>query len=134
MNQRMTLLAFVAALVCQLTPLTPLAADTDLDGFMQRVLARRDENWKKLQQYILDEDERFSMTGPDGGRLYGFERNYVWFIRDGFFIRSPLKVNGVGIDEAERVRAEDQWIRREKTREQRVQQRAGETQATVTDA
>ena len=41
---------------------------------MGRVLARRDENWKKLQQYILDEQERFRLTGPDGARLYGFDR------------------------------------------------------------
>ncbi len=34
-----------------------IAAQTDLDTFMQQVLARRDDNWKKLQQYILDERE-----------------------------------------------------------------------------
>ena len=31
---------------------------SDLDEFMSRVLARRDENWKKLQQYILNEREK----------------------------------------------------------------------------
>ena len=41
--------------------------------FMARVLARRDENWKKMQQYILDEQERFRLTGPDGARIYGFD-------------------------------------------------------------
>jgi len=34
-----------------------VAAQTDLDAFMQQVLARRDDNWKKLQQYVLDERE-----------------------------------------------------------------------------
>ena len=28
-------------------------AQSDLDAFMQQVLAERDSNWKKLQQYIL---------------------------------------------------------------------------------
>src|SRR5438132_1215155 len=32
-----------------------LAAQTDLDAFMRTVLASRDDNWKKLQQYVLDE-------------------------------------------------------------------------------
>ena len=28
---------------------------SDLDAFMARVLARRDDNWKRMQQYVLDE-------------------------------------------------------------------------------
>ena len=57
---------------------------------MERVLARRDENWKKLQQYVLDERETLDLTGPGGARLYGFRRDYSWFMRDGIFVRSPL--------------------------------------------
>ena len=94
---------------------------SDLDAFMARVLARRDENWKKMQQYILDEDERLQITGPGGGRLYGFDRDYTWFIRDGYFIRSPLKFNGVTIAEPERERYERRWLEREKSRERRAE-------------
>ena len=79
-------------------------AQSDLDAFMARVLARRDDNWKKMQQYILEEDEQLHIIGPDGSRLYGFDREYTWFIRDAYFIRSPLKVNGVAIPEAEHAR------------------------------
>jgi hypothetical protein len=43
----------------------PVTAQSDLDAFMSRVLARRDENWKKMQQYILDEQERLQVTGPE---------------------------------------------------------------------
>jgi hypothetical protein len=96
------------------------AAQSDLDAFMQRVLTRRDENWKKLQQYILDEDERLQITGPDGARFYGFDREYTWFIRDGYFVRSPLKFDGVTIGEDERRRYEARWMRREKNRERRA--------------
>ena len=28
-------------------------------------------------------------------RLFGFEREYLWFPREGFFVRSPLKADGV---------------------------------------
>ena len=43
------------------------AAESDLDAFMQQVLAHRDDNWKKLQQYILDEreDDRSARAGPN---------------------------------------------------------------------
>jgi len=122
----MKILSF--ALVLLLAP-TGAAAQSDLDAFMGRVLASRDDNWKKMQQYILDEEERLHLTGPDGSRLYGFDRDYTWFIRDGVFVRSPLKVNGVGIDEAARARAERAWIDRERSREKRARERnaAGDT-------
>jgi len=103
---------------------TPIAAQSDLDAFMARVLARRDDNWKKLQQYVLDEEDRLQVTGPDGTRLYGFVTEYTWFIRQGYFIRSPLKVNGVTVNEDERTRYEARWIEREKSRERRELERA----------
>ena len=106
----------LAAAVC-FTPAVP-AAQSDLDAFMEKVIARRDENWKKLQQYILDERETFQLSGPDGSRLYGFDRDYTWFIRQGFFIRSPLKADGVRISEEDRAKAEENWMRREKAREE----------------
>jgi hypothetical protein len=48
-----------------------LLAQTDLDAFMREVLARRDENWKKLQQYVLDEREEIEVRGPTGAPLFG---------------------------------------------------------------
>jgi hypothetical protein len=92
---------------------------SDLDAFMERVLASRDQNWKKLQQYILEEDERLNIVAVDGRRVYGFDREYTWFIRDGYFIRSPLKFDGVSISETERASYEARWLRREKRREAR---------------
>lgn len=99
------------------------AAQSDLDDFMSRVLERRDENWKKLQQYILEEREALQVLGPSGAPLYGFRREYTWFVRQGFFIRSPLRADGVVIPESERRRAEDDWLRRELRRERRRAER-----------
>jgi hypothetical protein len=101
------------------------SAQSDLDAFMERVIARRDDNWKKLQQYILDERETFQLTGPDGGRLYGFDRDYTWFIRAGYFVRSPLKADGVRVSEADRAKFEREWIEREKAREKRRERAQG---------
>jgi hypothetical protein len=110
-----------------------LSAQTDLDAFMRDVLARRDENWKKLQQYVLDERESVEVRGPAKLLLWGEKSDYTWFIRDGFFVRSPLKVNGVTVGEADRRKYESVFLKREQEREKRGQRRqaaAGQLQAT----
>jgi hypothetical protein len=86
---------------------------------MARVLSNRDENWKKLQQYILDETQTMVFTGPGDVRLWGGQREYRWFPRDGFFIQSPTRIDGVTIGDEERRRAEDRFLRREQAREKR---------------
>lgn len=101
-----------AALVLALAASAPLAAQTDLDALMARVLDRRDTNWARLQQYVLEERETLDVSGPAGLRLYGFVRDYTWFPRDGVFIRSPLRADGVTVSETERRTAEDDWLAR----------------------
>jgi hypothetical protein len=108
-------------LVLALPAFTPaLAAQSDLDAFMREVVARRDDNWKKLQQYVLDEREELDLRGPGNVRMWGELREYTWFIRDGFFIRSPVKFNGVTIGEGERHKAEDDYLRRAQRRDARA--------------
>jgi len=97
---------------------------TDLDAFMKQVLAQRDENWKKLQQYVLDERESFDLRGAGGAQLWGERREYTWFIRDGFFIRSPLKFNGVEISDSDRRKFEADYLKRQQEREKRRAQAA----------
>ena len=95
------------------------AAQSDLDALMKQVLTRRDNNWKKLQQYVLEERETMEVTALDGRRVYGFKREYQWFPREGFFIKSPLTADGVRISDNERRRAEALWLAREQGREKR---------------
>ena len=126
--------SLIAVLCCAaLVPMTPpavsAAVQSDLDAFMQRVVARRDDNWKKLQQYVLDEKESFDLTGPGGFPLWGMRREYTWFIRDGIFVRSPITADGVRLSESDRRSAEAQWLRRQKNREAR-EQRNAEREAT----
>jgi len=98
---------------------TSTRAQTDLDAFMKDVVARRDDNWKKLQQYILDEREEIVLNGPGGLRLWGEQRDYTWFIRDGFFIKSPVRANGATVGESDRRKFEDEYLRRTMRREGR---------------
>src|SRR3989442_1710574 len=111
------LLALLAVAPPARAPLA--AAPNDLDAFMRQVLARRDDNWKKLQQYILDEREKIEIRGPGHLPLWGEQREYTWYIRDGYFIRSPLKFNGVTIGEDDRLKYETNYLRRVKEREKR---------------
>ena len=78
---------------------------------MRQVLVRRDDNWKKLQQYILDEREQVEVRGPNLQPIWGERRDYMWYIRDGFFVRSPVKFNGVEIGDAERRKYEEEFLR-----------------------
>jgi hypothetical protein len=95
-------------------------AENDLDAFMKQVVARRDDNWKKLQQYIFDEREQLEMRGPQRVPIWGERREYTWFIRDGFFVRSPTKFNGVTIGEAERQKFEADYLKQAQERDKRA--------------
>jgi hypothetical protein len=95
------------------------SAQTDLDALMKQVLSTRDENWKKLQQYVLDERETIELRGPSKAPIWGEHREYTWFIKDGFFVRSPVRMNGAPVADAERRRYEEEYLQRMKRREGR---------------
>ena len=94
-----------------------LGAQSDLDALMKTVLAHRDENWKKLQQYVLDEEDRIEVRGPSQAPVWGERRDFTWFIRDGYFVKSPLKVNGVAVSEGDRRDFENDFLKRAKARD-----------------
>ena len=104
------------------------SAQSDLDSLMSEVLSHRDANWKKLQQYTLNEKETLQITALAVFRLFGYEREYLWFPREGFFIRSPLKSDGLTIDEETRRKEEAQSLKNaqnsEKQRKNREERRA----------
>ena len=120
---RRVIFAFLLAATTAL-PAAPLAAETDLDAFMRQVLAGRDDNWKRLQQYILDEREQIELRGPTRLPLWGERREYTWYVRDGYFVRSPLKFNGVEIGDPERRKYEADFLRRTQERDRRTAQLA----------
>src|SRR5687767_11403929 len=99
------------------------AATSELDVFMERVLARREVNRKTLEQYILDETESFEILGPGRWPLYRTKRDYTWYVRDGMHVRSPVRYNGVKIGDDARQRYETNWIRRERERQERARKK-----------
>ena len=94
----------------------PPQANNELDRFMEKVLARREVNRQVLKQYVLDEVEGFEVLGPGRAPLYRTRREFTWYVRDGVHVRSPLRFNGVPLDEEARARYEREWLDREKRR------------------
>jgi len=128
MRIRLAALPAVLAATVTLGGAAPPPLQSDLDAFMGAVLARRDENWKKLQQYILDEREVVQLRGPGRIPVWGEAREYSWYIRDGFFVRSPVKVNGVDVPEDDRVRYETQYLERAKRLDAREREEAAKAE------
>ena len=83
---------------------------------MEQVLARRDENRIARRQYVFDETERFTVTGYDGEVYNAYTREYIWYRRDGVFVRSPVRIDGVTPSEADWQRYEAEWLEAEARR------------------
>jgi hypothetical protein len=124
----MLLVALLSGTFSAQSPPGPMA---EIDGFMRQVLLKRDDNWKKIQQYILTEQERVELRGPGETLLWGTRREYLWYPREGFFVRSPVRFNGIAIGEADRERYEQTFLRRVKERDARSRARSAETPGTI---
>jgi len=123
-------LSLPAALLAQPAVPTPAKAPTDLDTFMAQALQRRDIDRKTLSDYVLDEVEEFEVLGAGKVPFARMRREYTWYVRDGFHVRSPLKFDGVPIPESDRRAYEERWMRseegRRKYRTEREAKRAAE--------
>ena len=95
------------------------APKTDLDAFMEKVLARRDVNRAALNQYVLDETETFEVLGPGRWPLHRTRRYFTWYERESMHVRSPIRFNGVTVGEEARAQYERNWIERERARQER---------------
>lgn len=90
----------------------------DIDAFMEKVLLKRSVNWDNFYDYSCRELEEFSIEGSlQTAAIQGFRKEYLWFVRDGYFLRSPLSVDGVAVSDGARARAEKKWVERLEKRE-----------------
>ncbi len=121
---------FIACL-CTSLAAQPPPEPTDLDVFMQKVLANRDQSWRQLQEYLLSERERVELVGPDRTRLYGLDREFLWVAREGVAVRSPVRFNGVVLGAADRAEYEREWLRAEERREDKQRERRESAGATA---
>lgn len=99
------------------------APSTDLDALMARVLANRDQSWRRLQEYLLSERETFRLVAPDGSPMFGRDREYLWVAREGRAVRSPLRIDGVAVSDDARREAEARWDEDEARRAEKAAKR-----------
>jgi hypothetical protein len=111
----------------QSTAAPPAVGPTnELDAFMEKVLARREIDRQRLKEYVLDEVEAFEILGPGKAPLHRSRREFTWYVRDGVHVRSPVKFNGVSIDEEQRRDFERRWLEEERQRAERQAKRERE--------
>jgi hypothetical protein len=83
----------------------------DIKAFMQKVLERRDVNWDDQYNYVFSERETLEFGSSfSAAPLQGFTSEYVWYVRDGYLVRSPVSVNGAPVPDDDRKREEDGFI------------------------
>src|SRR5262249_6618372 len=71
------------------------APPKDLDTLMEKVLMRRKVNQEVLKDYVLNDVEQFDAIGPGEYTLFRGKQEYVWYVRDGIHVRSPVRKDGV---------------------------------------
>ena len=86
------------------------AAQDDVDAFMEKVLEKREVNWDQVYNYVFGEVEKLRVRGLEIAALQSFDQEYTWYVRDGYLVRSPWKINGVEVDDETREKEELQWI------------------------
>ena len=89
---------------------------TEIDLFMERVLDNRDASWRRVGDFLLRETETFEIEAPLGIPLSGFRHEYEWYVRDDMVVRSPVRFDGVEIDEETRREYEEDWLRQGRRR------------------
>jgi hypothetical protein len=98
--------------------LSAQAPSEDIDTFMKKVLERRQQNWDQLHDYFCKEKSTLVIEGSlAGDPLQGFEREYLWYVKDGYVVRSPIRADGVTVPPEDREREEQKWVERLKKRE-----------------
>ncbi|NKB89504.1 MAG: hypothetical protein GKS06_14910 [Acidobacteria bacterium] len=90
----------------------PALAQDDIDAFMERVLERRVTNWEDLYRYTLRDREVIDITGPDGARIESQVGEYIWYVREGYMVRSPYTLNGARVGDNEREEFESRYLER----------------------
>jgi hypothetical protein len=126
----------LAFLVVSPSPVTtqtrdPVRPGSELDAFMEKVLAQREVNRQTLKQYILDEAEEFEVLGPGRRPLYRTRREFTWYLREGIHVRSPVQFDGVNVAEDERDRYEQKWLSRERSRQEQRTKKKQEREVTI---
>ena len=98
-------------------------SSNEIDLFMERVLDNREVSWRRLGDFLLRESETLALDGPRNIPLSGFRREFEWYVRDGEVVRSPVRFDGVVLSAVERRQYEENWLRGDRRRRGRGDER-----------
>ena len=86
--------------------------ETEIDAFMRKALETRARDWDRRYDYVFRETEELRIQGDIGDAPFaGFTREWAWYVKDGYLVRSPISVDGMPVSEEKRLRAEEGWIK-----------------------
>ena len=94
-------------------------ADNEIDRLVQAAFDRRQAaEWRRLGDFVLRETLAIAIDAPFDSSLGGFrrKREYEWYVRDGWAVRSPVRVDGVVVGEERRRGYERDWLGAERRR------------------
>ena len=77
---------------------------------MEKVLEQREISWDELYDYVFIETMKLDFVGMEIAAIESFEHEYTWFVRDGYLVRSPYRMNGVGVSAEEKAEYESEWL------------------------
>jgi hypothetical protein len=84
--------------------------NSEIDDFMEKVLEKREINWSELYDYVFSETIKLDFAGMEIAAIESFEHEYTWFVKDGYLVRSPYRLNGVEVSAEERAEYEQEWL------------------------
>lgn len=95
------------------------SAMSDLDEFMEKVMQKRTADAENLHDYVFSEKETLEVkVGTKIAAQWSYRREYLWFVRGDYLVRSPVLIDGVKVSDKEKSAAEDEWINGQKSRKE----------------
>jgi hypothetical protein len=88
----------------------PTLQSDEIDVFMEQVLEQREISWDELYDYVFSETIKLDFAGMEIAAIESFEHEYTWFVRDGYLVRSPYRMNGVEVSAKERAEYVSDWL------------------------
>jgi len=87
------------------------ASELDMDNFRDYVFSEREVHEYKLLGGTWEGLRLRGLPFPEN-----YRREYVWIVRNGHFVRSLTRLNGVEVSAQQQKDYEDQWIKEEQKR------------------
>jgi hypothetical protein len=115
--------SFVCLLACSALALqsvksdSPKYSDKELDDLMAKVYQKSELDLENLRDYVFNETEVMESTLSQGLTQFldrppvPFRHEYAWAVRDGYFVRSPVLINGKKVSADEQKAYEEKWIK-----------------------